>query len=210
LPAQHLCDYLEASAARFPDRMAAAGFLVGPTETNVCAFARIPTPIPQDRSEPYPIGWPCSHCAAMVLDTEGKPASPDPEGLKIAGLLYIAGPAVSSGYRGRPEESAAVFVDRDGTRWYNTGDVVTTDPIEGFLYVGRKDRMVKRHGYRIELGEIESCLYRHPAVAEAAVIAEQHPETGRNPDVFVFVSQLPRTSTNKVDYPALARIGSGA
>ena len=40
-------------------------------------------------------------------------------------------------------------------RWYNTGDVVRWDPADGFIYVGRKDRMVKRRGYRIELGEIE-------------------------------------------------------
>ena len=33
--------------------------LYGPTETNVCTFARIPTPIPPDRTEPYPIGHLC-------------------------------------------------------------------------------------------------------------------------------------------------------
>jgi acyl-coenzyme A synthetase/AMP-(fatty) acid ligase len=31
--------------------------------------------------------------------------------------------------------------------------------------------MVKKRGYRIELGEIEVCLYRHPAIREAAVVA---------------------------------------
>ena len=43
--------------------------LYGPTETNVCTFACIPTPIRADRTMPYPIGWPCSHCAALVVDT---------------------------------------------------------------------------------------------------------------------------------------------
>ncbi len=38
--------------------------------------------------------------------------------------------------------------------------------------------MVKKRGYRIELGEIEACLYRHPAVSEAAVVAMADPETG--------------------------------
>jgi acyl-coenzyme A synthetase/AMP-(fatty) acid ligase len=33
--------------------------------------------------------------------------------------------------------------------------------------------MVKRRGYRVELGEIESALYRHPLVAEAAVVASK-------------------------------------
>lgn len=207
--------------------------LYGPTETNVCTYARIPKPIPEDRTEPYPIGWPCSHCEALALD-DGEPVKQGEEG-----LLYIAGPSVFSGYWGRASESAAVFMERDGKRWYNTGDVVREDARDGYIYVGRRDRMVKRRGYRIELGEIESCLYRHPAVAEAAAVAVSHPQSGArivcylaaperpsiiemktfcnrhlpaymNPDVFVFAEALPRTSTNKVDYQALIRKFQGA
>ncbi len=205
--------------------------LYGPTETNVCTFALIPKPIPEERTEPYPIGWPCSHCSALVLDSEGQVVNAGEEG-----LLYIAGPSVFSGYWGREKESGAVFLDRDGVRWYNTGDVVTEQAGEGFLYVGRRDRMVKRRGYRIELGEVESCLYRHPGISQAAAIPAPHPESGMrivsylvaresphpsivemkmfcnqhlpaymNPDIFVFVEDLPRTSTNKVDYQSLIR-----
>lgn len=209
--------------------------LYGPTETNVCTFALIPKPIPEERTEPYPIGWACSHCTALVLE-EDQPVQPGGEG-----LLYIAGPSVFSGYWGRPTESAAVFMQRDGSRWYNTGDVVKEDPRDGFIYLGRRDRMVKRRGYRIELGEVESCLYRHPVVTEAAAIAVSHPQLGTriigylvapadaqpsimemktfcnqhlpaymNPDIFVFAEALPRTSTNKVDYQALIRKFQGA
>jgi amino acid adenylation domain-containing protein len=205
--------------------------LYGPTETNVCTFAPIPTPIPELRSEPYPIGWPCSHCEAMVLDSEEQSAEPG-----LEGLLYIAGPSVFSGYWGRPKESSAAFLERGGTRWYNTGDVVKQDGSDGFLYMGRRDRMIKRRGYRIELGEVESCLYRHPAIGAAAAVAVPDAEGGvriagclvatgdsrpsivemkafcnrhlpayMNPDIFVFLDSLPRTSTNKVDYQALIR-----
>ena len=205
--------------------------LYGPTETNVCTFARIPTPVPEERTEPYPIGWPCSHCASLVVDSDGNPVTAGEEG-----LLFISGPSVFSGYWNRPAESAAAFLERDGTRWYNTGDVVKQDGDGGFLYVGRRDRMVKRRGYRIELDEIESCLYRHPAIKGAAVVSVPNAESGvrivsylaaaedsrpsivemktycndhlpsyMNPDVFVFVDGLPRTSTNKVDYQSLIR-----
>jgi amino acid adenylation domain-containing protein len=204
--------------------------LYGPTETNVCTFAKIPTPIPEDRSEPYPIGWTCSHCNALVLDDEQVLE----EGSE--GLLYISGPSVFSGYWGRTEETAAAFIQRDDVRWYNTGDVVRQDGADGFIYVGRRDRMIKRRGYRIELGEIESCLYKHTAITGAAVIAVPHPESGMrviayivapedsrpsivelkvfcnqnlpaymNPDVFVFIKDLPRTSTNKLNYQELIR-----
>jgi acyl-CoA synthetase (AMP-forming)/AMP-acid ligase II len=38
--------------------------------------------------------------------------------------------------------------------------------------------MVKRRGYRVELGEIETCLYRHPAIQEVAVVAVSDGATG--------------------------------
>lgn len=206
--------------------------LYGPTETNVCTFARIPTPIPEERTTPYPIGDVCGHCDALVLDGEAGEVTGQAEG-----LLYIAGPSVFPGYWNRPELNTSAFLEHAGRRWYNTGDVVTRDPAHGFIYLGRRDRMVKRRGYRIELGEIERGLYQHPAVAEAAVIAVPDETAGvrllaylsargterpsivemkvfcgrqlpsyMSPDAFIFMEALPRTSTNKVDYQGLTQI----
>ena len=204
--------------------------LYGPTETNVCTFARIPKAIPEEREVPYPIGPACSHCQPLVLDADEREVTPGDEG-----LLYIAGPSVFLGYWNRPAENASAFLERNGTRWYNTGDVVRwASDEEGFVYVGRRDRMVKRRGYRIELGEIERALYLHPDVREAAVVASPDADAGvqiaaflscrdgvrpsiiqmktfcsehlpgyMSPDRFLFHEQLPRTSTDKVDYQSL-------
>jgi amino acid adenylation domain-containing protein len=144
--------------------------LYGPTETNVCTFARIPLPIPDDRTVPYPIGWPCSHYRDLILDTDGNAAATGEEG-----LLYMSGPGVFQGYWNRPVENGQAFLDRDSIRWYNTGDVVQLDPRDGYIYRGRRDRMVKRRGYRIELGEIERAFYQHPQIGEAAAIAVSDP-----------------------------------
>ena len=210
--------------------------LYGPTETNVCTFARIPDSIPSDRAVPYPIGFACSHCRTLVLDSERREVQIGGEG-----LLYVSGPSVFQGYWNRPVENAAAFIERDGARWYNTGDVVKWDGNEGFIYVGRQDRMVKRHGYRIELGEIERALYLHTRVREAAVVSSSDPDARvqitaflncdgsevpsiielrafcasqlpayMTPDRFVFQQRLPRTSTNKVDYQALRHQLAGA
>src|SRR5262249_53259086 len=140
--------------------------LYGPTETNVCTFYEVPAQIPADRTEPYPIGPACAHCPSVVLDTEGQLVEAGQEG-----LLYISGPSVFLGYWNRPKENAAAFLDRDRVRWYCTGDVVREEPGEGFVYIGRRDRMVKRRGYRIELGDIESALYRHTNIREAAAVS---------------------------------------
>ena len=66
--------------------------LYGPTETNVCTYSPIPLPVPDSRTEPYPIGWACSHCNALVLDPENQVVNSGDEG-----LLYISGPPVFSG-----------------------------------------------------------------------------------------------------------------
>jgi amino acid adenylation domain-containing protein len=148
--------------------------LYGPTEiTTACTFARIPRTIPANRQNPYPIGFACAHCRALALDENHQQVAPGEEG-----LLHISGPSVFLGYWNRPAETAAVMVNRDGGRWYNTGDVVRWDPAEGFTYVGRRDRMVKRRGFRIELGEIESALYLHTRLLEAAVVSVSDAEAG--------------------------------
>ena len=58
------------------------------------------------------------------------------------------------GYYGRPEASAACFIPnpfaagRD-EKLYCTGDWVTLDEKGNYLFVGRKDHMIKTRGYRV-------------------------------------------------------------
>jgi len=49
--------------------------------------------------------------------------------------------------------------------------VVLAEDHVNWIYMGRRDHMVKSRGYRIELGEIETALYSHPKVKEAVVVA---------------------------------------
>lgn len=206
--------------------------LYGPTETNVCTFYEIPTPIPDERTTPFPIGGTCSHLEGKVVDADGRTVTRGAEG-----ELCIAGPAVMQGYWALPEQTARGFiVDDDGTRWYRTGDIVTESEEGDYTYLGRRDRMIKRRGYRVELGEIEAGLYRHPLIKEAAVVAfddvegvkikaflscreVKHPsliELKRFcseqlplymiPDSFSWHDALPRTSTDKIDYQRLKEL----
>ena len=51
-----------------------------------------------------------------------------------------------------------------------TGDLFRADE-EGYLYfVGRKDDIIKSRGEKVSPREVEDVLYRHPSVAEAAVV----------------------------------------
>jgi amino acid adenylation domain-containing protein len=148
--------------------------LYGPTETNVCTFHEVPGTVPEERVTPYPIGRVCSNYRARVVGPEAHDVARG-----VEGELLIAGTGVMLGYWNRPELTARVFVDSsDALRWYRTGDIVTEDEEGVFTFVGRRDRMVKRRGHRVELGEVEAGLYRHPDVAEAAVVAVSDEEGG--------------------------------
>jgi amino acid adenylation domain-containing protein len=206
--------------------------LYGPTETNVCTFYEIPREIPAERAVPFPIGRPCPHYSHRVVDSEGRDVLRGEEG-----ELWVSGPGVMMGYWNAPERDAEVFrTDAGGRRWYRTGDIVVEPPDGNLVFVGRRDRMVKKRGYRIELGEVEAGLYRHPEVKEAAVVALRDDEDGVRiraflsfrerrpsiiqlkrfcaehlldymvPDQFLFLEALPKTSTDKTDYQALKEI----
>ena len=81
----------------------------------------------------------------------------------------------------------AFFEDADGEKWYRTGDVVREldDDPGSFVYMGRRDRMVKRRGYRVELGEIEAAFHRHPGMRQAAAVAIEDEEAGMMVKVYL-------------------------
>jgi acetyl-CoA synthetase len=64
---------------------------------------------------------------------------------------------------------------------------------DGYLwYQGRSDDVIKSSGYRIGPAEIESCLVKHPAVLNAAVIGK--PDATRGSIIKAFVVLQPGQS----------------
>ena len=142
--------------------------LYGPTETNVCTAYAVGA-IPPDQIEPVPIGQACAGCELWVLDEQGQRCAPG-----IVGELYVSGPTLMQGYWALQEQTNSVFVLhplRPTEKLYRTGDLVFQAEDGNYHFCGRRDSQVKRRGYRIELGEIEAVLQRHPAIAQAVVVA---------------------------------------
>jgi amino acid adenylation domain-containing protein len=148
--------------------------LYGPTETNVCTYYQVqPKDLEAERTQPVPIGVACENIEVFAVDDAGKRVTePGKEG-----ELWVRGSCVAQGYWGDPLKTAKGFVRNTFQPHfdevaYRTGDVVYLDE-DGvnWIYVGRRDHMIKSRGYRIELGDIESVLYGHTAIKEAAVIA---------------------------------------
>ncbi len=95
--------------------------------------------------------------------------SQDPNDICAAGeigQLIARGPSLFTEYWGLPEKTAEVL--KHG--WYFSGDAALTDA-EGFITVmGRMDHTIKSGGENIHPSEIENILFKHPDVANAAVV----------------------------------------
>jgi long-chain acyl-CoA synthetase len=89
--------------------------------------------------------------------------------------------SVMRGYYQMPDANAEAFIDG----WLRTGDVGRIDA-DGFLYfVDRAKDMIVSGGLNIYSREVELALVKHPAVADAAVIAVPDHEFGEAVMAFV-------------------------
>ncbi len=103
-----------------------------------------------------------------VMDRHGRDC-PD----WVPGELWIGGLGVAKGYRGDPALTGDRFVEKDGLRWYRTGDQGRFWADGTIEFLGRQDFQVKIRGHRIEMGEIESVLCKHPAVSSAVLTVQE-------------------------------------
>ncbi|MFC5722333.1 long-chain fatty acid--CoA ligase [Streptomyces gamaensis] len=96
-----------------------------------------------------------------LLRPDGEPVAPGE-----AGEVLVAGPNVTPGYWGRPQDSADAF--RDG-RWFRSGDLATVDADGWYHLVDRLKDIFISGGENVCPAEVETALLDHPAVAECAV-----------------------------------------
>jgi amino acid adenylation domain-containing protein len=162
--------------------------LYGPTETNVCTYYKVqPKDLEPERTEPVPIGIACENMEVFAVDEEGQRIT-EPG---IEGELWARGSCVAQGYWSDPEKTARGFAHNHLQPYFNeiayrTGDLVMLDEDrKNWIFIGRRDHMIKSRGYRIELGEIEAALYGNRNVKEAAVIAIPDEIVGNRLKAFV-------------------------
>ncbi len=144
----------------------------GPTEATVGCIAHTYDP-DRDTGPAVPIGRPAPHTTVYLLDEPRAWGAPGE-----AAEMYLAGPQLARGYRGRPDLDHKLFVTlADGTRAYRTGDLARLLPDGELRYLRRRDDQIKILGHRVEPAEISDTLERHPAVRQALVTARTRPGT---------------------------------
>jgi fatty-acyl-CoA synthase len=150
--------------------------MFGTTECSpIISFTRLDDP-PEIRTGT--LGTALPHTEVKIADVvDGQPV---PVG--TVGELCARGYLVMHGYFDDPAATAAVL-DADG--WYHTGDLASMDA-DGCLRVeGRLKDMIIRGGENIYPREIEDVLFRHPAVAEVAVVGRPDATWGETVAAFV-------------------------
>jgi acyl-CoA synthetase (AMP-forming)/AMP-acid ligase II len=113
--------------------------------------------------------------------TDGRCAPGNEVRIEDDGEVLVRGPELFVGYRDTALDAAAFTPDG----WFRTGDIGVVDG-EGFLTItDRKKDIIIRGGENIASKEVEDVLARHPAVAEAAVVAAPDQRMGERVCAFV-------------------------
>jgi fatty-acyl-CoA synthase len=97
------------------------------------------------------------------------------------GEVMLRGNTIMKGYLDNPAATAAAFA----AGWYRSGDLAVWHPDN---YIEIKDRskdIIISGGENVSSLEVEECLYRHPQVLEAAVVARPDSHWGETPCAFV-------------------------
>jgi long-chain acyl-CoA synthetase len=112
-------------------------------------------------------GQPSFGVHVRIVDEDNNDVEPG-----VPGEIIARSDSIMIEYWHKPEETAETIVDG----WLHTGDLAYYDET-GFIYiVDRKKDMIVTGGENVYPREVEEVLYRHPAVAETAVIGAPDPK----------------------------------
>lgn len=203
--------------------------LYGPTETNVCTYYEVPTSLPADRETPLPIGGACSGDRARVVEANGQDAARGEEGeLLIAGGSVMLGYwnlperdaevfVVAGGERWyrtgdivrEEEDGIYIFRGRRDRMVKRRGFRVELGEIEASLHchpkiqeaaviaTAKDDGDVQIHGF------VAGTASPPPTLIELKKFCSDNLPLYMVPDRFSVLPELPKTSTDKIDYQRL-------
>jgi fatty-acyl-CoA synthase len=122
---------------------------------------------PPDRPKQQCLGIPFMSCDARVIDPDTLAEVPTGE----QGEIIVNGPMVFDGYWKRPDATRAAFIEFEGRKFFRTGDLGRVDEDGYFFITDRLKRMINASGFKVWPAEVELLMFKHPAIAEACVIA---------------------------------------
>ena len=149
---------------------------------------------PPDRPKKQCLGIPIFDTESMVVDPITLEELPQGQ----VGEIVMSGPQIFVGYWGKPKATAEVFFERDGRKWFRSGDLGRVDEDGYYFIVDRLKRMINASGFKVWPAEVEAMLYGHPDVQEACVIASRDPRRGETVKAIV-VAKADRRAEAKAE-----------
>jgi len=120
-------------------------------------------------------GLPLHGVELKVVDLDGESQPPGE-----AGRLLVRSCSNFGGYLKRSQ-----WNETDADDWFDTGDMARLDA-QGYLRItGRSKDVIIRGGENVPVVEIESLLYRHPAIAQVAIVGYPDARLGERACAFV-------------------------
>ena len=131
---------------------------------------------PVDHTKQQCLGIPFMSTDARVVDPETLKEVPQGE----QGEIVVSGPQVFSGYWRSEGATRAAFFERDGKRFFRTGDLGWMDADGYFFITDRLKRMINASGFKVWPAEVEALMFKHPAIQEACIIATKDAYRGES------------------------------
>jgi crotonobetaine/carnitine-CoA ligase len=131
---------------------------------------------------------------ARVVSAGGTEAGPGE-----TGELLLRNPAVTPGYWGMPEETAAAIAGG----WLHTGDLVTPGADGTYTFVARQKEVLRRRGENLSPLEVEEVLAEHPSVLECAVVGVASELSEDEVKAFIVPVKNPADDSPAVDFDQL-------
>ncbi|HEY7315721.1 MAG TPA: AMP-binding protein [Gemmataceae bacterium] len=135
-------------------------------------------------NRPGTLGKPLPGVEVCVVDLETDELLP----ANRLGMLLVSGPTIFPGYI--TYDGPSPFQERDGKRWYITGDLVQIDD-DGFIHFGgRLKRFLKAGGEMISLPALEEPFVRlHPPTKDGPRVAVEGVETESGRRIVLFTTE---------------------
>ncbi len=142
-----------------------------------CAPTIAQTRVDAPRSD-CAVGQPIDDVAVRIVDRAGNDVFPGD-----VGELWVRSPGLMKGYY-LDQKATTEAINPEG--WFNTGDMVRSDPDGALNIAGRTKELIIRSGLNVYPVEVEQAINSHNDVVQSAVVGRT---AGHNEEVIAFVEK---------------------
>ncbi len=146
---------------------------------------------PPDATKQQCLGVPFISAQARVIDPQSLQEMPVGE----QGEIVMHGPMNFQGYWKNPEATAKAFITLEGLQFFRSGDLGRVDEEGYFFITDRLKRMINASGFKVWPAEVEALMFKHPAIAEACVIATHDDYRGESVKAVVVLRKTHLSTT---------------